>query len=138
MPYRRLPNTDQARLRALQTAVTMGQKKETEQLAFSDKSLNHLRSFYTSFESTIIHHKLARTQQEKSATVCITPVAARKDPLRHLADSSSRVLPGCGDACLRRKVNQTIAASDRQSILEEVPLSAQGTNVQSKRTSAGH
>ena len=68
MPYRRLPNTDQARLRALQTAVTMGQKKETEDLAFSAKSLNHLRSFYTSFETTIKHHKLARTQQEKSSS----------------------------------------------------------------------
>ena len=83
MPYRRLPNTDQARLRALQTAVTMGQKKETEDLAFSAKSLNHLRSFYTSFESTIIHHKLARTQQEKSSSAYLETVRKSRLYLSH-------------------------------------------------------
>ncbi len=83
MPYRRLPNTDQARLRALQTAVTMGQKKETEDLAFSAKSLNHLRSFYTSFESTIIHHKLARTQQEKSSSSYLETVRKSRLYLSH-------------------------------------------------------
>ena len=83
MPYRRLPNTDQARLRALQTAVTMGQKKETEELAFSAKSLNHLRSFYTSFETTIIHHKLARTQQEKSSSAYLETVRKSRLYLSH-------------------------------------------------------
>ena len=83
MPYRRLPNTDQARLRALQTAVTMGQKKEAEDLAFSAKSLNHLRSFYTSFESTIIHHKLARTQQEKSSSAYLETVRKSRLYLSH-------------------------------------------------------
>ena len=83
MPYRRLPNTDQARLRALQTAVTMGQKKETEDLAFSAKSLNHLRSFYTSFETTIIHHKLARTQQEKSSSAYLETVRKSRLYLSH-------------------------------------------------------
>ena len=83
MPYRRLPNTDQARLRALQTAVTMGQKKETDELAFSAKSLNHLRSFYTSFEGTIIHHKLARTQQEKSSSAYLETVRKARLYLSH-------------------------------------------------------
>ena len=83
MPYRRLPNTDQARLRALQTAVTMGQKKETDELAFSTKSLNHLRSFYTSFEGTIIHHKLARTQQEKSSSAYLETVRKARLYLSH-------------------------------------------------------
>ena len=83
MPYRRLPNTDQARLRALQTAVSMGQKIATEELAFSDKSLNHLRSFYTSFETTIIHHKLARTQQEKSSSAYLETVRKARLYLSH-------------------------------------------------------
>jgi len=67
MPYRRLPNTDQARLRALQTAMMAGQKKSTEELAFSSKTLSRLRTFFTNFETTIIHHKLARKHQEKSS-----------------------------------------------------------------------
>ena len=67
MPYRRLPNTDQARLRTLRAAILIAQEKEIDELAFSPKTLNRLRSFYTSFETTIIHHKLARKQQEKSS-----------------------------------------------------------------------
>jgi hypothetical protein len=69
MPYRRLPNTDQARLRALQAAVNAGQKKSPDDLAFSSSTLARLRAFFTTFETTIIHHKLARQQQEKSSGV---------------------------------------------------------------------
>jgi len=83
MPYRRLPNTDQARLRALQTAIMMGQKKETEELAFSAKSLNRLRSFFTNFETTIIHHKLARKQQEKSSNAYLETVRKARLYLSH-------------------------------------------------------
>jgi len=83
MPYRRLPNTDQARLRALQTAIMMGQKTETEELAFSAKSLNRLRSFYTNFETTIIHHKLARKQQEKSSNAYLETVKKARLYLSH-------------------------------------------------------
>jgi len=83
MPYRRLPNTDQARLRALQTAITMGQKMEPEELAFSAKSLNRLRSFFTNFETTIIHHKLARKQQEKSSNAYLETVRKARLYLSH-------------------------------------------------------
>jgi hypothetical protein len=83
MPYRRLPNTDQARLRALQTAIMMAQKKAEEELAFSAKSLNRLRSFYTNFETTLIHHKLARTQQEKSSNTYLETVKKARLYLSH-------------------------------------------------------
>ena len=83
MPYRRLPNTDQARLRALQTAIILGQKREVEELAFSDKSLNRLRAFYTNFETTLIHHKLARTQQEKSSNAYLETVRKARIYLSH-------------------------------------------------------
>ena len=83
MPYRRLPNTDQARLRALKTAIVMGQKKESDDLAFSEKSLNRLRAFYTNFETTLIHHKLARTQQEKSSNTYLGTVKKARLYLSH-------------------------------------------------------
>jgi hypothetical protein len=83
MPYRRLPNTDQARLRALQKAISMGQKRAKEELAFSEKSLIRLRSFYTNFETTLIHHKLARTQQEKSSNAYLETVRKARLYLSH-------------------------------------------------------
>ena len=61
----------------------MGQKKETEELAFSSKSLNRLRTFYTGFETTIIHHKLARTQQEKSSSTYLESVRRARLYLSH-------------------------------------------------------
>ncbi len=67
MPYRRLPNTDQARLRAINTAILMGQKKSSEELAFSAGTLNRLRAFFPIFETNLIHHKLARNQQDKNS-----------------------------------------------------------------------
>jgi len=83
MPYRRLPNTDQARLRALKTAIIMGQNKESEALAFSNSSLNRLRTFYTNFETNIIHHKLARTQQEKNSNTYLETVRKARLYLSH-------------------------------------------------------
>jgi hypothetical protein len=83
MPYRRLPNTDQARLRALHTSILLGQKAEPDELAFSVKSLNRLRSFYTNFETTIIHHKLARKQQEKSSYAYLETVRKARLYLSH-------------------------------------------------------
>jgi hypothetical protein len=35
MPYRRLPNTDQARLRAMEAGLEMGKRTAAPQLAFS-------------------------------------------------------------------------------------------------------
>lgn len=69
MPYRRLPNTDQARLRALRAAILAAQKKSPEELAFSSNTLVRLRGFFTNFETTIIHHKLAKQQQEKNSSI---------------------------------------------------------------------
>ena len=83
MPYRRLPNTDQARLRALQTAIIIGQKKDLEELAFSSKTLKRLKAFYTNFETTLIHHKLARTQQEKSSNTYLATVRKARLYLSH-------------------------------------------------------
>lgn len=63
MPYRRLPNTDLARLRALKTALEVGQKLSVSELAFSSTSLARVRTFFPGFESAIIQHKQARKEQ---------------------------------------------------------------------------
>jgi len=83
MPYRRLPNTDEARKRTLQTAIIMGQQKEPDELAFSSKSLNRLRGFYTSFDTTIFQHKFARQQQEKSSRNYLEAVRKARLYLSH-------------------------------------------------------
>jgi hypothetical protein len=67
MPYRRLPNTDQARLRALKSALDMGQAKSVNELAFSQASLVRTRSFFQGFENAIIQHKHSKKQQGQNS-----------------------------------------------------------------------
>lgn len=51
MPYRRLPNTDQARVRALKAAVEKGDVYNVRDLAISLKTLFEARNFLQRFEA---------------------------------------------------------------------------------------
>lgn len=63
MPYRRLPNTDQARLRALTAATDIALQKSIDDLAFSTATLTKARAFFPGFESAILQLKQAKRQQ---------------------------------------------------------------------------
>ena len=52
MPYRRLPNTDQARIRALKSAVGKGDVYNVNELAISLNTLSEARNFLSKFEIT--------------------------------------------------------------------------------------
>lgn len=45
----------------------MDRQKENDELAFSSKSLNRLRGFYTNFETTVVQHKFVKKEQEKNS-----------------------------------------------------------------------
>ena len=57
MPYRRLPNTDAARIRAMKAAFQKGQELPPHQLAFSSKLLVELRRLLPLFENNIRHYR---------------------------------------------------------------------------------
>ena len=63
MPYRRLPNTDNARSIALQTALSKGKELPPFKLAFTQKSLQKTQAFLTRFERAIILHKQSHLRQ---------------------------------------------------------------------------
>jgi len=57
MPYRRLPNTDQARVRALKAAVEKGEMhSNVRDLAFALKTLFEARNFLHRFEAALIYY----------------------------------------------------------------------------------
>ena len=58
MPYRRLPNTDQARIRALESAVGKGDVYNVNELAISLNTLSEARNFLSKFE--IAHNYYAQ------------------------------------------------------------------------------
>jgi hypothetical protein len=49
MPYRRLPNTDIARLRAIEAGLELGKRTALSKLAFSAQTLEQLQNFYPQF-----------------------------------------------------------------------------------------
>jgi len=75
MPYRRLPNTDAARIRAMKTALQKGEEVPPHKLAFSAKLLVDLRRLFTLFENNIKHYRHSVNIQnskskEYSETLC--------------------------------------------------------------------
>ena len=63
MPYRRLPNTDQARMRAIEAALEKGKRVPTNDLAFSYLSLEKLQSIYPRLSGAIRQLNAAKQNQ---------------------------------------------------------------------------
>jgi hypothetical protein len=65
MPYRRLPNTDTARLRAMRTALEKGKELPPQRLAFSPKLIIRLEKILPLFENNIRMYRHAIVEQSK-------------------------------------------------------------------------
>ncbi len=63
MPYRRLPNTDQARMRAIELALEKGKRVALPSLAFSQQSLEKLQTLYPHFSGTMRHLQASKQNQ---------------------------------------------------------------------------
>lgn len=67
MPYRRLPNTDTARYKALQKAYQKGKELPPFKLAFSQSTFQKIMTFLPCYEKSMIQQKGAfNTQTERS------------------------------------------------------------------------
>ncbi len=63
MPYRRLPNTDVARLRAIEAGLDIGKRTALKKLAFSQETLENLQTFYPHFLGAIRQLNLSKQTQ---------------------------------------------------------------------------
>jgi len=63
MPYRRLPNTDSARLRALKAASKKGKELPPFKMAFSQSTFNKVDLFINNFEKAMATYKAAYNKQ---------------------------------------------------------------------------
>ena len=63
MPYRRLPNTDSARLRALKAAVKKGRELPPFKMAFTQSTFAKADLFINSFEKSMANYKAAYNRQ---------------------------------------------------------------------------
>ena len=67
MPYRRLPNTDQARIRALKAAVVKGDVCNVYDLAVSLKTLGEARMFLAKFEAAHSYYVHCYGEQSRNS-----------------------------------------------------------------------
>ena len=65
MPYRRLPNTDQARLRALKAAINKGAQTNPFELAYSQKLFLELQNYLPQYEQAIDQYNFSKERQVK-------------------------------------------------------------------------
>jgi len=65
MPYRRLPNTDVARTKALNSALEKGKNLPPFKLAFSQNSLRKLQAFFPGYVQSLKYQKQSFEQQIK-------------------------------------------------------------------------
>lgn len=65
MPYRRLPNTDKARLRALEKAFKKMESEGSRSVPYSESSMTALRNFLPKFQHSIISLEADRKNQVK-------------------------------------------------------------------------
>jgi hypothetical protein len=82
MPYRRLPNTDTARVKAMKTAFEKGKELPPSKLAYSSKIFVHIQRFMPLFEhnlqlyrqTMVAHNKKSRDYYEiiKKARIYLT------------------------------------------------------------------
>ncbi|HEY5591198.1 MAG TPA: hypothetical protein VIK55_09295 [Paludibacter sp.] len=63
MPYRRLPNTDQARLRALRTAVQQADKQSFGEQVIAYKTIHEAKTYLSIFEKQLSQYQLTLDSQ---------------------------------------------------------------------------
>ena len=67
MPYRRLPNTDTARIKAMKTALEKGKELPPNKLAFSSKTIVRLQRFLPLFDHNFqLYRQVLSSQNKKS------------------------------------------------------------------------
>ena len=67
MPYRRLPNTDAARIRAMKKALEKGKELPPNMMAYSSKTIIKLQKFLSSFENSIKLQRLTLASQNNKS-----------------------------------------------------------------------
>ena len=66
MPYRRLPNTDTARIKALKTAITKAERTDYNEMPISTKVLSEAKKSLTQFEALCFRYRRMQDIQVKA------------------------------------------------------------------------
>jgi len=68
MPYRRLPNTDTARLKAMSVAISKSMHVHPDELAFSYKTLQKAKYFISTYKQSLEHKKIGYSDKSEKGS----------------------------------------------------------------------
>ena len=83
MPYRRLPNTDKARLKALNIALSKGKDLPPFKLAFSQKSNQKLQNFLSCYENAMSFYRHSYSVQTKNNSEYVSSLKKARMYISH-------------------------------------------------------
>jgi hypothetical protein len=83
MPYRRLPNTDKSRIRAMRTALERGKEMPPHKLAYSQKFIIRLEKLLPQFENAIQQYRYSLSSQSRKNREYYETVKKAKVYLTH-------------------------------------------------------
>lgn len=83
MPYRRLPNTDVARLRALKIAYVKGKELPPFKLAYTQATFTKVQAFLPQFEHALLVHKSAFNNQVSKSREYVNSLKKAKLYISH-------------------------------------------------------
>jgi hypothetical protein len=83
MPYRRLPNTDTSRIRAMKMSLERGKEMPPHKLAFSSKTIFTLEKFLPQFEHSLKMYREALSSQNRKNKEYYETVRKAKIYLTH-------------------------------------------------------
>lgn len=83
MPYRRLPNTDVARLRSLKIAYVKGKELPPFKLAFGQPTFTKVQAFLSQFEHALLVHRSAFNNQVSKSKDYINAIRKAKLYISH-------------------------------------------------------
>lgn len=83
MPYRRLPNTDVARLRSLKIAYVKGKELPPFKLAYSQATYTRVQAFLPQFEHALLMHRSAFNNQVSKSKDYLNAIKKAKLYISH-------------------------------------------------------
>ena len=116
MPYRRLPNTDTARIRAMKIALQKAKDLPPQRLAFSSKTVVRLQRFLPQFENNIKMYRLSLSSQNTRSRDFNEIMRKARIYLTHFIRVMNMAIFR-GDMPAETRTYYGMAAKDRKSVV---------------------
>jgi len=142
MPYRRLPNTDSARIRAMKAAYEKGNELHPFKLAYNQDIYAKIKIFLPQFEKAVLEQKEAYKQQAEKNKIYLNLMGKAQMYLSHFIQVMNfAILRGEQNKSIRKYYGINISENKVTSLNTESEIIKKGKLIiegEQKRTQEGN